>query len=441
MSGLVPAAVAWPLLAAPLLAVLPGRVGGRLVATSAILAAGSTALLAAADLAWPAGAGPGSVTTIWLDDRLARSLALLVSVPWLLVSVRTASASLRRVPGGSGWRRWQVAAQLVTGGAILACRAGPLFLMLPGFALLLAGAALLHEHTRRQGVLLASILLTAWLGMAVLGAGLGHSPAWTTAGAAMPAAFRPLLMVLVLPLLLLAWIFAVGPDTEAGLVRAATRDRIARALLPVPVAAPVLDVLLRLRLLAAPDGSVLVGTGMLGLLLAVGLMPARRELDRRLSLAAAVQLGAAVVGLGVGGSSGVAAALMILLFLALSLPVALLPADGSPGAPLRRLAVLAIAGAPPFGPFLAGFVLLPGVFAAAPGSAVLLLAAFACTALLLWSALRRVRPAAVPEGRLAALSGVLVLALLGWLGLAMPDALSGWLLDLGEAASGSGAAP
>ena len=140
-------------------------------------------------------------------------------------------------------------------------------------------------------------------------------------------------------------------------------------------------------------------------------------------------------GLGVGGSSGAAAALMILLFLALSLPVALLPADGSPGAPVRRLAVLAIAGMPPFGPFLAGFVLLPAVFAAAPAPAVLLLlAAFACTALLLLSALRGVPPPAGPEGRLAVASGVLVLALLGWLGLAMPDALSGWLLDLGEAA-------
>ncbi len=439
MTGLVPAAVAWPLLAGPLLALAPGRVGDRLVAAGAVVAAGSTVLLAASDLAWPAGAaGPASVT-IWLDDRLARSLALLVSVPWLLVSVRTASA--QRMSGGPGWRRWQVAAQLVTGGAILACRAAPLFLMLPGLALVLAGAALLHDHYRRQAVLLASILLTAWLGMAVLGAGLGHPPAWTKAGAAMPAALRPLLALLVLPLLLLAWICAVGPDTGAGPVRATTRDRIARALLPVPVAAPVLDVLLRLRLLAAPDDSVLIGIGMLGLLLAVCLMPARRELDQRLSLAAAVQIGAAVVGLGVGGSSGAAAALMILLFLALSLPVALLPADGSPGAPVRRLAVLAIAGMPPFGPFLAGFVLLPAVFAAAPVPAVLLLAAFACTALLLLSALRRVRPAAGPEGRLAAVSGVLVLALLGWLGLAMPNALSGWLLDLGEAASGSGSAP
>ncbi len=196
-----------------------------------------------------------------------------------------------------------------------------------------------------------------------------------------------------------------------------------------------------LRLRPGLDGETLIGIGLLGLLLAVGLMPARRDLEHRVSLAAAVQLCGAVIGLGVGGASGIAAALMILLFLALSLPVALLPPDRSRGGPVGRLAVLAVAGMPPFGPFLAGFVLLPGVFATAPLPAVLLLAGFGCSALSLLSALRVIHPAAEPAGRVAMLPGVLVLALLFWLGLAMPDALSGWLLDLGEAASGNGAAP
>ncbi len=448
MTGTVPAGVAWPLLACPLLALLPGRGGGRMVAAGAIVAAGSTALLAASELVWAAGTTvpPVTAATPWLDDRLALSLALLVTVPWLLVSIGTASFPPRRPAGGSGWRRWlvgrwQVGAQLATGGAVLACRADPLFLMLAGVALLLAGAALLHDRHRQQAVSFAAILLTAWLGVALLGTGLGHPPRWTTLGGGIAPAFRPLLMLPVLPMLLLAWIAAVGPQAATGAAQAGAGDRIARALLPVPVAAPVLDMVLRLRMLQHPDGRALVGIGVLGLLLAVGLIPARRGLDDRVPLAAAVQLSGAVIGLGAGGTSGVAAALMILLFLALSLPVALLPAGGSPGGPVRRLAVLAIAGMPPFGPFLAGFVLLPGVFAAAPLPAVLLLAAFACSALSLLSALRRARADAEPAGRSAFLSGLLVLALLFWLGLAMPDALSGWLLDLGEAASGSGAVP
>ena len=439
MTGLVPAGVAWPLLAGPLLALLPARGGGRVVAAGAVVAAGITALLALSAFVWPIGAAASA--PLWLDDRLARSLALLVTVPFLLVSIGTASSWSRRSPGGPGWRRPQVAAQLATGGAVLACRADPLFLMLAGVALLLAGAALLHDHYRQRAVLFGAVVLTAWLGVAVLGLGASHSTRWIVPGGVMPAALHPLLMLLVLPMLLLVWIGAVGPDAEGAVPQNAAGSRIARALLPVLVAAPVLDVVLRLRMRPGFDGGALIGIGMLGLLLAVGLMPARRGLDGRVSLAAAVQLSGAVIGIGAGGTSGTAAALMILLFLALSLPVALLPAGGSLGGPVQRVAALAIAGMPPFGPFLAGFVLLPGVFAAAPLPAVLLLAAFAANALSLLSALRRDRPVAEPAGRAWAFTGVLLLALLFFLGLAMPDGLSRWLLDLGEAASGSGAVP
>lgn len=440
MTWLIPAGVAWPLLACPLLAMLSGR--GGMMAAGGVVAAGVTALLAASAFAWPAGvAGPAASAAPWLDDRLARSLALLVTIPWLLVAIGTASSQGRRSPIGPGWRHPQVAAQLATGGAVLACRADPLFLMLAGVALLLAGAALLHDHYRQRAVLFGAMLLTAWLGVAAFGLGSGHPPRWTTPGGAMPATLHPLLMLLVLPMLLLAWIGAVGPDAEGVLPQHKAGSRIARALLPGLVAAPVLDVVLRLRMRLGFDGSALIGIGMLGLLLAIGLMPARRGLDGRVSLAAAVQLSGAVIGIGAGGTSGTAASLMILLFLSLSLPVALLPAGGSLGGPVQRLAVLAIAGMPPFGPFLAGFVLLPGVFRAVPLPALLLLAAFAANAFFLLSALRRVRPVAEPAGRAWALSGVLVLALLFFLGLAMPDGLSRWLLDLGEALSGSGAVP
>ncbi len=442
MNGLVPASVAWPLLACPLLGLLSARGSNRVVAAGAMVAAGLTTLLAVSNLVWPAAAAVATSTAApWLDDRLARSLGLLVTVPWLLVSIYSGSVRPHRSSGRSGWLGWQVGAQLVTGGAVLACRTDPLFLMLAGLALLLTGAGLLHDHHRRQAVLFAAVLLTAWLGVAALGTVLGHPPRWDALGGPVPAALQPLPMLLVLPMLLLAWVGAVGPDGETGLVHAATGDRVVRALLPVPVAAPVLGMLLRLRMLPRFDGGVLIGIGMLGLLLAVGLMPARRGLDDRLSLAAAVQLSGAVIGLGAGGTGGVAAALMILLFLALSLPVALLPAGGPLGGPVRRVAVLAVAGMPPFGAFLAGFVLLPGVFAVAPLPAVLLLAAWAYTALSLLSALRRARPAAEPRRRAYGLSGVLVLALLAWLGLATPDVLSAWLLDLGEAATGSGAVP
>ncbi len=433
MTGLVPTAVASSVLACPLLALVPARAGDRAMAMGAIAAAASTALLAASDLAWPVPAG---TQALWLDDRLSRSLSLLAAVPWLLVSINSGSPR-SRPPGG--WRL-QVAAQVVTAGAVIACRAAPLFLTLAGMALLLAGMALLHDHYRRQAALFAASLLTAWLGVAALGAGLGHPPRWDALGGGMPAA-RPLSILLVLPMLLLASIGAAGPDGSAGLVHAGAGDRIARALLPVPVAAPVLGMVLRLRASFLLGGDVLIGIGCLGLLLATGLMPARRGLDQRVSLAAATQLGAAAIGLGTGGANGIAASLMILLFLALSLPVALLPAGGPAAGPVRRLAVLAIAGMPPFGPFLAGFVLLPGVFAVAPLPAALLLAAFAANALLLLSALRRARPLSGPAGPVAGLSGILVLALLAFLGLAMPDGLSAWLLDLGEAAASSRAVP
>lgn len=441
MTGM-PIAAAWSLVAALLLQAVPLRVGIRALAIAGLLSALATLLLALA----PPLSMPHPASRLWLGDRLSLSLAVVVSVPGVLVAAWRISAATPSGPQRHAREcRWPVAAQLVTGGAILACRASPLFLMLVGVAILLAGVAMLMPRHRDLPLLFASLLLTAWLGIATLSAGLGHPASWTTlmaSSATVPAGLRLCgLLLLLPPMFLLAWLGTAGfePDLPAT-----------SALLPVPMAAPGLLVALRLRALAEPDPGLLradilvvTGLGLLGLLVAVALMAGRRQLAHRLRLAAAVQLGAAAIGIGVGGTAGVVAGLMILLFLALALPVALLPVasnSGTPGGRVRLLAVLAVAGLPPFGLFAAGFVLLLRLFAGAPVLALLVLAGFAAAGWSLVAAsMDQVPPD--PPSRLAAmlslLPGVTALALLLWLGLAMPEILSNWLLGVAEASAGA----
>jgi formate hydrogenlyase subunit 3/multisubunit Na+/H+ antiporter MnhD subunit len=251
-------------------------------------------------------------------------------------------------------------------------------------------------------------------------------------------------LLLLLPVLLLAWqgtsrLADPGPTD-------ASHERTGRALLPVLSAVPGLDIAIRLRALPEPDPrllqldiATLVGAGIVMMLLAVALLPGRARLADRLSLAVAVQVGAALVGIGVGDTGGLVAALMILFFLALAVPVALLPAGPGLASWVRRLAVLALAGLPPFGPFAAIFLLLLRVFGNVPLLALLVLAACVAVALSLLPALRQpdTDGTAVRVMSVALLPAVVALVLLGWLGLAMPDRVSDWLLDLSETAAGT----
>ena len=445
----VPPGVACPLASALLLALLPDRVGGRLRLGAGLAAALATLVLAAAALVSPSpdAAGP------WLSDRLARSLPVLAAIPGVLASAWLAALPLSaqgRVQAGR-WRRLPAAVQLLGGGAILACRAAPLSLMLIGVALLLLAALLLLPRRPQAPVLFAAMLLTSWLGAAILSAGLGRPAGWTVLPAGF-ASIHPGLrscgpLLLLLPMLLLAWIGAAGMGGTEPV--ATPEERCAQALLPVLLAIPGLVVALRLRALPEPDPGLLrldiaaiVGIGLLGLLLAVALMPGRRRPADRVALAAAVQLGTAVVGIGVGGTGGVAAALMILFFLALAVPVSLLPVGSAVGVGLRRLGVLALAGLPPFGPFAAAFLLLLRLSGTAPALALLVLVVLAVAGLSLLPSVLRPSgqagiDAAVPRSRVALLPGLVALALLGWLGLAMPGVVSDWLLGMSEAAAGA----
>ena len=446
--------IAWPLLAALALALLPRLAAVRarpaVMPVAALAAALPVPVLAVIALLVPVSAAPDGS---WLSDRLSLSLQLLLTVPLVLVS----GWRLPGRPARPGWvgSIWPATAQLGVGGGLVAVRAADLFPALIGLALSAAAVVLLLPRREMLALMLAGILLVAWLGIACLTAGQGSPAAWAelpfSIGAVPPSLRFVGLAALTLPMLLLAWIASAGSIGD----RVPGPDELsARALLPVLLGAPALDVVLRLRALpdAAPallrPGVLLpMAGGLLGMALGCVLMPARPLRADRLMLLAALQLGAVAVGFGVGGTGGVLAGLMLLSGLALALPTALLPMPGPLGRGLNRLAVLALAGLPPFVPFAAGFVLLLRLFAALPLVALLMLAAFAIGSRLLVAARpgdgisgnAMIEPAA-PTRRVwtdvAAIPALLALGLLGWLGLATPPALSSWLLAASEALAG-----
>ncbi len=440
------AAVAWPPFAAALLALIAARGWSRALPAASLAAALPAPALALAALLWPPQRPDAAW---WLQDRLALSLQLLLAVPLALVA---GWRLLDRPPAGSTWPYWPACAQLLAAGGLLAVRAAWLFPMLAGLALAAAASVLLSRRHGDHGLLAAGLLLVAWLGIACLAVGSGHAAGWAGLQqgiVGIPPTLRLCgVLLLMLPMLLLAW------TASAGLVgvRPSGVDALsARALLPVLAGGPALDVVLRLRALPGVSPGLLrldvllpVGGGLLGMLLACALMPAQRRQADRLMLAAALQLGAAAVGFGCGGTGGVVAGLMLLGGLALALPVALLPVPTRLGHRLQRLAVLALAGLPPFAPFAAGMVLLLRLSGDLPLLAAAVLAGFAVAALLLVAARSGIAPmdavtTAARPVRLAAATvpGLLALALLGWLGLAMPPALAAWLLAASEGMAGT----
>ncbi|MGI4747857.1 MAG: hypothetical protein ACRYGI_12040 [Janthinobacterium lividum] len=453
MSGVIPPAIVWPLIVTLLLAMLPGKVGTRGYVVVALAGSLVTLLLSVLQALSVVDAGSGG---LWVHDRLAVALALPLSVPGVLL---TASLVAGVPPAPTdGWRRQLVAAQLLNAGAITATRADPLFLMLVGFVIMAGAASMLVSDRERPGhiAMLAGTLLTAWLGIAMFTAGLGAPAGWSRLSAG-PSVMHPALrmfglLLLLLPMMLLAWIGSASASGTRIPDPARADPVVGPVLLPVLFALPALTVALRLHALPESDPLLLrleigvqVASGLSMMLLAVCLMPGRRTLGGRVALAAMVQVGAAAVGIGVGGTGGVAASVLILSFLSLGLPLALLPSMSGAGSVMRRLAVLSLAGLPPFGPFVAAFVLLLRLFADMPILAVSVLAAVCATAIGLLSSLRRARhdsPDVDRSGsrvsRVAPLaSGFVALALLASLGLAMPSSLSGWLLGVSETFSGA----
>lgn len=454
MPGGFAVAVAWPLLAALVLMLLPPRTAVRTVgrvATIASLIALGLASVEALPHARPPGWNAGS---LWLDDRLALALPVLLAVPgvvangWLLGR----TPSMQDVTGRR-WRHPLVALQVLTAGALDAARADPLFLMLAGLALVAAAMAMLAPPRQFGGrvAILGALLLTAWLGIAMLAAGLGLPVSWTrlaTDMATIPPALRLFgQLLLMLPMLLLAWLGPASalqpPATGPDLNRTAGATA-AHALLPLLPSLPALIVTLRLRALPEPDPTllrldmlVLTGAGLSMLLLGMLLLPAQRRLADRIVTVGAMHLGAAAIGFGVGGTVGVAAGLLILSFLGLGLPLAWLPAISGASGWIRRVAILSLAGLPPFGPFAAMFMLLLRLFGELPVLAVLVLAAFCAGAVTLLSTPRPDPGVDLPTRLPYLLPAVAVLLLLATCGIAMPGPVSDWLLGIGESMAGA----
>ncbi|WP_419729987.1 hypothetical protein [Lichenicola sp.] len=448
LSGAPPGAIVWPLLAGILLMLLADRMAVRTLVRIAVVASLVTLALAVAEtLPVPGRATDGA----WLGDRLATALPVLLAMPGVVASVWLSSqAASGQAPDGPGWRHPLVALQLLTAGAVVAVRADPLFLMLTGLALAAAALAMLAPARQVLGrvAILGGLLLTAWLGIAMLSVGLGQPASWTAlagGGTAIPAALRLFgQLLLMLPMLLAAGLGPISlmqPASDESGTHPATAA--SRALLPLLPGLPALIVTLRLRALPEPDPTllrldilVLSGAGLLIMLLGVALLPACRTLADRLAGVSMLHLGAATIGFGVGGTMGVAAGLLILSFLCLGLPLAWLPAAPGPAGWIRRVAILALAGLPPFGPFAALFMLLLRLSADLPLVAVLVLAVFCAGALALlstpWTPVT-----GLPARPASLLPAAIVLLLLATCGIAMPAPASDWLLGIGESLAGA----
>lgn len=429
MNPIMPASVFWPLLAALLMWLGGTRMAARSLLRASLAASLLTLLLAlwAAVLPVP----PSATGGLWSGDRLAVSLAVLAAIPAVLaapVSVPASAVAVRELP---------VLTQLMTAGAIAACRGGTPFVVLMGLAVVFVASALPDRHPGRKLLPVAALLLTAWLGAALLAAGDGAAPLQSGLGrpTIAPATHLCGLLLLLLPMLLLTWIGPSGilPDPPGGDIQLYSLALLLPGL-------PALGIVLRLCGLHAadplprPDASVIVGVGLLALLLSVAMLPGRKTLPERVPLAVAAQLSTVMIGFGIGGTGGVAGGLMILGALVFLLPL-IKPHSTGAGSCVAWLIVPVLAGLPPFGLFSGDFMLLLRLFGTAPLLGLAVLAGLAAASLGLLATWRP-EPAAWSRFRWQSiLPALLVLALLGWLGLAMPGGLSDWLLGLSEPAA------
>lgn len=426
------ALIGLPLLAALLILLLPGLARGLQGATALLM------LLAAIALGWSAPVAMQPF--ILLLPVLALALAPIApsgAVRGALAQAAMAAAMLALLAEHALllWAGTTAAALLLAAWLAAAARgaAWPM-LLLTGCGALLALFGLVALHVAMPG---AALRLDA----------LAAGAAQADAGMLQLAMFCALLGFAA---------FAALPPLHAWAPAAGRALPPAEALLPL-VLLPMLGLLALLRL-PQPGGLagwVLPGLGVAGLLLGAFALWRRRDAREALACIALLHAGMVAIALGLGGPAGRMAALLQLLGHALAMTAALLALEAA-----RRLkggtritaigglaalhpplgwglalALLALAGLPPFLPFAAEFLLLTGAARQAPWLLAPLLlglvvgaAAIARTtqALCLGAPTPDLPDAPRPGlATLLPLHGLLALLLLA--GIAMPAALTGWL--------------
>ncbi|MCQ8278746.1 hypothetical protein NFI95_09805 [Acetobacteraceae bacterium KSS8] len=423
MSVLVPPVIWLPFVLALMPLALPEGVSPRRLAQCAVWVAGLTLLLAGWASLAPTVLLCGTGLW-WRGDALARTMTLLPALSWFLVSVRALQPGEAARQASARWRRWPVSAQLIVACAMAICRAD-LLALLPLFLGVMLFAGRREPTDEREAALVLGAVPVTGAGVAVLSSATGMPARWSGLVAASHPVSSGLLLLLLPILLLCAWA-ALRPVLFG-------RATVSRGLFRLLVLSVGLLVTLRC-LGAVPALAPLVSvTGLLLGASAVLLLPAQRSLAGRVSLAAALQSAFALVAAASGGAGGVAASLMLAGSLALLLPLILfVPADRS-AARLRFASILVLIGLPPFGPFAAFMVLMLRLTGTSPALAALLLLGAAVSALAVLRSSGRDPVAVLPEGRTGAWGMVSALCLLLslWLGLAMPNGLSDWLLSVG----------
>ncbi len=426
------ALIGLPLLAAALLLALPALARGVQIAAAVLM------LLAAIAHATVA---PGAM------------------LPFILLLPVLALALAPIAPQG---RLRGALAQAALAAAMLALLAEHALLLWAGTtaaALLLA--ALLVQGTRQAAwtmlVLAGTGALLALFGLVALHVAMPEAGLRLDALAAGAAQADAGMLQLAMLFALLGFAtFAALPPLHAWAPEAGRAMSPAEALLPL-VLLPMLGLLALLRLPAAGglSGIVLPALGVAGLLLGAFALWRRRDAREMLAFIAVLHAGMVAIALGLGGPAGRMAALLQLLGHALAMTAALLALDAAQRLkgstriaaigglaalhpPLGwglALALLALAGLPPFLPFAAEFLLLTSAARQAPWLLAPLLLGLVVGATAIARAAQTLClgaptpdvPDAVRPGlaTLLPLHGLLALLLLG--GIAMPAALTAWL--------------
>jgi len=419
MRNLLLLALAAPWAAAAIAAVLPAAAEGAAVAGAVFLAVSSVALASAAAGA-PVEAFGGALRLDALGAWVLTTTALLglattaASIPY----VRRMEAHGRLGPRGRGAYHALLAAFLGTMAAAPA--AGSLGLLwIAVEATTLASVFLVGFERRPESIEAAwkyVLLATVGLGFALLGtaflAAAAPAPLRGTGAALRRAALAARAGEIDPGLARLAFVFAlVGYGTKAGRAPMHAWLPDAHSQAPSPVSAllsgallqTALYALVRFRTIVAPAagpiaGDLLVLLGLLSAAVAALFLVVQTDLKRLLAYSSVEHVGVMALGFGLGTPAGVYAALLHAAAHAAAKGLAFLAAGeaiehaGSRrlprlagtistlrfSGPLLALAVLALAGLPPFGLFTAEILLLRAFFEAGrPAAAVAIAAALA----------------------------------------------------------------
>ncbi len=425
-----------PVLAALLLLALPG------MARALHLAGGVLLLLAAIAHAIASPADAAMAPFI-----LLLAVVLLAVAPTLPAARRR--AALPHLAIGAGMASLLAA-------DVLALWAGSLVAGLLLAALLADGA---RDAAWKALTIIGTGALLALFGLVALHAAMPATGlSLTEMARAAPSADAGMLQLAMLFTLLGFGVLAALPPLHAWAPDAAAALSPAEAALPL-VLLPLLGLsaLLRLHGLAPGGmaGQVLVALGALGLLLGGFALWRRRDARRLLAFVMVMQSGLAAMALGLGGPAGRMAAVLAMLGAALAMTAALVALEAAARAKGSTriaaigglagsepalgwgfaLALLALAGLPPFLPFAAEFLLLTSAARQAPWLLLPLLLGLVVGAtaiaraaqLLCLGAPTPDAPGAARPGLgvLLPLHGLLLLLLIG--ALAMPAPFTAWL--------------